>query len=276
MFLEKAVVKDLEARAALKAETANQLVDTNSNFSKSAAIVPTDDNNHVTDTTNGDQHQYVTDVVDHAEVAPPDPTPIPIQDPEEAEEEVVDETLFNMEFVVSSGSSDNGIAKNIVIVDNEVQSSSCVLFYLQCEKNLPEFSCKLELFYHLVREKLVTAMKTVVPLGYVVHCDLRKANGSLGFRITLESQYPLTVVHDSIEQAIDDLDDFLANFPEETFQMSKAAVVSVKKEMLASMLDHAQALWREIREETFNFDRHKQEVECIEKLELLDIRSFYR
>ena len=38
-------------------------------------------------------------------------------------------------------------------------------------------------------------MKHVVPLGYVVGCDIRKVNGRLGFRITVESQYPLSIVH---------------------------------------------------------------------------------
>ena len=83
----------------------------------------------------------------------------------------------------------------MVIVNNEVHSSSCVLYYIECSKNQTEPASQLELFFHLVQVKLISAMKHVVPLGYVVGCDIRKVNGQLGFRITVESQYPLTIIH---------------------------------------------------------------------------------
>ena len=72
-------------------------------------------------------------------------------------------------------------------------------------------------------------MKHVVPLGYVVGCDIRKVNGRLGFRITVESQYPLSIVHKTIEDALEDIDDFLAKMETSEFEMSKAAVMSVKQ-----------------------------------------------
>ena len=63
---------------------------------------------------------------------------------------------------------------HVVIVNNEIHSSSCVLYYLECSRNSPGEAAKLELFFHLVQVKLITAMKHVVPLGYVVGCDIRK------------------------------------------------------------------------------------------------------
>jgi len=124
--------------------------------------------------------------------------------------------------------------------------------------------------------KLITAMKHVVPLGYVVNCDIRKVNGRLGFRITVESQYPLTMVLATIEESLEDLDDHLAKMEESQFSMSKAAVMSVKEDNMISMRDQAHALWREILDETYHFTRHQQELEQMSNLDLLDIRTFYR
>lgn len=72
---------------------------------------------------------------------------------------------------------DENDERHVVIVNNEVHSSSCVLYYLECSQNEPLVAAKLELFFHLVQVKLITAMKHVVPLGYVVNCDIRKVNG---------------------------------------------------------------------------------------------------
>ena len=51
----------------------------------------------------------------------------------------------------------------------------------------------------------MSQMRDEMALGYVVGCDLRRANGTLGFRTVVESQYPMAVVHQTIEKSIDDL-----------------------------------------------------------------------
>ena len=45
---------------------------------------------------------------------------------------------------------------------------------------------------------------------------------------------------------------------QEEFEMSKAAVISVKQESLVSMNDQAHAIWREIVHHSYNFSRHKK------------------
>ena len=92
----------------------------------------------------------------------------------------------------------------------------------------------------------------------------------------MESQYPLTIVHKTIEDSLEDLDDFLAHMEEKDFEMSKSAVMSVKEDSRNSLRDHAQALWREIVEDTYDFNRHAKELASMSRLDLLDIRSFYR
>ena len=92
----------------------------------------------------------------------------------------------------------------------------------------------------------------------------------------MESQYPLTIVHKTIEDSLEDLDDYLAKMEESQFSMSKSAVISVKEDNMISMRDQAHALWREILDETYHFGRHFEELAEMSKLDLLDIRTFYR
>lgn len=165
---------------------------------------------------------------------------------------------------------------HVIIVNNEIHSSSCVLYFLEVSKTTISEASKLELFFHLVQVKLITAMKHVVPLGYVVGCDIRKVNGRLGFRITVESQYPLSIVHKTIEDALEDIDDFLAKMDPTDFEMSKAAVLSVKSQSRLTMRDSAHAFWREIFEESYHFARHDMELSAMNQLDLLSIRTFYR
>ena len=136
-----------------------------------------------------------------------------------------------------------------------MQSSSCVLFYLQCGLSTPATCAVVELFLNLVRAQLDHAMNHVVQLGYVVCCDIRKVNGTLGFRVVVESQYPLSFVIDTVESALDGLDEFLSDQADSgVVDMAKAALVgSNDEEAERRFRDNANATWREILDGTYVF-----------------------
>ena len=162
----------------------------------------------------------------------------------------------------------------IFIVSNEVQSSSCVQFYFDCSDS--DFAT-LEFFTHLVRLQIIEHIKQVMALGYVVNCDVRKVGGSHGFRIIVQSQYPLCVVHASIEDAVANLDEFLTTMAEESFEQQRSALVSNKLEAsLSRMKDVANLLWLEIAESNYNFRRIDHEIGAIEKTAVDDVTKFYR
>ena len=208
-------------------------------------------------------------------------TPIPPPSPDannvgDLANEDEDDEANEIETEYSVPQAEHPDARNVVIVHNEIQSSSCVLYYLESATNNPKDAATVELFFHLVQVQLVTALKHVVHLGYVVGCDIRKIKDRLGFRIIVESQYPLSIVHKTIEDSLEDLDDFLAHMDENDFEMSKAAVISVKEDSRTSLRDQAHSLWREIIEEQYDFNRHKKELAFMSELDLFDVRSFYR
>lgn len=163
----------------------------------------------------------------------------------------------------------------LFLVHNEIQSSSCVLHFLQFQENSPENHALLELFLHLVRVRLVSSMKYVVPLGYVVGCDIRRINNTLGFRIIVESQYPLTLVNETIEKSLADLNEYLESIDEETFQMSREALITCKLESHKRFRDKALSYWKEILDSSYHFRRLDQELECLRKLDMKSVLQFY-
>ena len=130
-----------------------------------------------------------------------------------------------------------------------------MLFYLQCGLNTPSTCAVLELFFSLVRAQLDHAMKHVVQLGYVVCCDIRKVNGTLGFRVIVESQYPLSFVIDTVESALDGLDQFLADQADSgVVDVAKAALAgSNDEEAERRFRDNANTTWREIIDGAYVF-----------------------
>ena len=96
---------------------------------------------------------------------------------EEKEDVTVDETEYSVP------KAEHYDSRHVVIVHNEIQSSSCVLYYLECATNNPQDASTLELFFNLIQVRMITALKHVVTLGYVVGCDIRKIKDRLGFRI---------------------------------------------------------------------------------------------
>jgi secreted Zn-dependent insulinase-like peptidase len=113
-------------------------------------------------------------------------------------------------------------------------------------------------------------------LGYVVSCDIRKIGENHGMRIIVQSQYPLTVVYSTIENAISSLDDFLSTMSVETFERNRSALLTNKRETtFRRMRDVGNLLWMEIVESTYNFRRTYEEMMQIEKISFQEIVDFY-
>jgi len=164
--------------------------------------------------------------------------------------------------------------QSLFIVHNEVQSASCVEFYFECSNST--FAI-LEFFVHMVRLQIVEYIKQVMSLGYVVICDIRKVGDNHGMRIVVQSQYPLTVVYSTIENAISSLEEFLSTMSEETFERNRSSVSTNKREAsLGRMRDVANLLWLEITESTYNFRRTEKEIKEIENTSAEQIIEFYR
>ena len=66
------------------------------------------------------------------------------------------------------------LGTNSVVVHNEQHTMSMLLFYLQLDNPNLEKHCLLEVFTHIVRERIINKLRHVVILGYVIGCDIRQ------------------------------------------------------------------------------------------------------
>ncbi len=99
------------------------------------------------------------------------------------------------------------------------------------------------------------ALRNAFALGYVVDCDVRRANGTLGLRTVVESQYPLAVVHGTVERSLDDLDPYLSSLSAEALEAGRQAAASARREDSARMRAVDASAWREVAEQTYHFYR---------------------
>jgi len=162
------------------------------------------------------------------------------------------------------------------MVHNEHHTMSMLIVFLQLDTTSLEKSCLLEVFTHIVRESIVTKLKHVVILGYVIGCDIRKLNNNTGLRIYVESQFPPTTVNEAIEECLAEMDHYLRTLNHADFKIHVNALKAVKMESHMKMLDFASMLWREVTEATYDFRRHHRECEHLNFLTLSKVRQFYR
>ena len=160
------------------------------------------------------------------------------------------------------------LGTNSVMVHNEQHTMSMLVMFLQLDNTNLEKLCLLEVFTHLVRERIINKLREEVILGYVIGCDIRKLNNSTGLRIYVESQFPPSTVHDAIEDILSELEAYLKTQNHSDFKIHINALKAAKMEAHMKMGDLATMLWREVVDQSYDFRRHHRECEHLNFLTL--------
>ena len=168
---------------------------------------------------------------------------------------------------------------NSVMIHNEQHTMSMLVVYLQLDNTNLEKACLLEVFTHLVRERIINKLRHVVILGYVIGCDIRKLNNNIGLRIYVESQFPPSTVNDAVEECLSDIEAHLKTFNHSDFKVHINALKAAKMEAHMKMGDYAAMLWREVVDSSYDFRRHHRECEhlnflTLSKVSTLILRNF--
>ena len=160
------------------------------------------------------------------------------------------------------------LGTNSVMIHNEQHTMSMMVMFLQLDNTNLEKLCLLEVFTHLVRERIINKLREEVILGYVIGCDIRKLNNSTGLRIYVESQFPPNAVNDAIEECLSDLEAYLKTLNHADFKIHINALKAAKMEAHMKMGDLAAMLWREVVDQSYDFRRHHRECEHLNFLTL--------
>ena len=117
------------------------------------------------------------------------------------------------------------LGSHSVMVLNEQHTMSMLVIFLQLDCTTLERACLLEVFTHLVRERIVTKLRHVVILGHGIGCDIRKLHGNTGLRITVESQFPPSAVNTAVEESLAELEAHLRSLTHADFKVCSAPSV---------------------------------------------------
>ena len=164
------------------------------------------------------------------------------------------------------------LGSHSVMVLNEQHTMSMLVIFLQLDCTTLERACLLEVFTHLVRERIVTKLRHVVILGHGIGCDIRKLHGNTGLRITVESQFPPSAVNTAVEESLAELEAHLRSLTHADFKVHINALKAAKMEAHMKMGDLAAVLWREVADSTYDFRRHHRECEHLNFLTLSKVR----
>ena len=165
------------------------------------------------------------------------------------------------------------LGTNSVMIHNEQHTMSMLVMFLQLDNTNLERLCLLEVFTHLVRERIITKLREGAILGYVIGCDIRKLNNSTGLRIYVESQFPPSAVNDAVEDCLSDLEAYLKTLNHADFKIHINALKAAKMEAHMKMGDLATMLWREVMDQSYDFRRHHRECEHLNFLTLSKVRG---
>ncbi|XP_023335027.1 insulin-degrading enzyme isoform X2 [Eurytemora carolleeae] len=160
------------------------------------------------------------------------------------------------------------LGSNAVVINNEHHTMSMVVFFLQLSSIALEKTCSLELFNHIVRERIISYLRNRIFLGNTIGCDVRKINHTIGLRIQVESQFPPAAVNSAIEDCLEDLDPFLKSLNHSDLKVHLNTLKALKMNSHMKMIDYNQTLWREILEGSYDFRRNHREVEHLNFLTL--------
>jgi nardilysin len=130
----------------------------------------------------------------------------------------------------------------------------------------------------IIKEPLFDTLRTKEQLGYDVSCSNRDTFGVLGFSITVNAQATKNStehVDRRIEEFVKQASQLLKDMSSETFETTKKDLIKMKRCTDVHLKEEFDRNWSEIADEDYMFDRLKQEIAEIEKLEFTDVQNWW-
>ncbi|XP_014680687.1 PREDICTED: insulin-degrading enzyme-like [Priapulus caudatus] len=159
---------------------------------------------------------------------------------------------------------------------NEVHSGSALELYYQCSLQSIPMNVVLELFCQIISEPCFNVLRTQEQLGYIVFSGVRRAHGTQGLRIIVQSDKSCDFVDQRAEAFLQSLDTYLDNMSDEEFQRHLSALVARRLEKPKKLSHQSAKYWGEIVSRQYNFDRDSIEVAHLKTLTKEDVVTFYR
>ncbi|CAE6447519.1 unnamed protein product [Rhizoctonia solani] len=184
------------------------------------------------------------------------------------------ERLLPRSLTLPIGPACNYVWEDAVPNKNELNSS--LTYYVEVG-NLtdPPLRATLLLFAQMIREPAFNQLRTKEQLGYVVSSSPWFLHGSIGWRITVQSERKPAYLERRVESFLDLFRGTLTTMPEAEFERQRDAFALKRLERLKNMGEEASRFWAHIEAGYEDFLRRETDAKHIKLLTKEDIKLFF-
>lgn len=154
--------------------------------------------------------------------------------------------------------------------------NTAVEVYFQCGKDSTHDRVVIDLLTGIMDDPLYDQLRTKEQFGYSVGCGSRWTYGVVGlcFQVTTSCR-SADEVSDRIEKFLTDFRNELTEMSNETFFEHVVSLAKDKLQMWNSLDEETSSFWSEIVENRYEFEVHRNEVECLKIITKDDVlRAF--
>ncbi|KFD65259.1 hypothetical protein M514_00656 [Trichuris suis] len=139
--------------------------------------------------------------------------------------------------------------------ENKVHANSAIELLLQVGVEKTRENMLLELFVQIIQEPCFDQLRTKEQLGYIVFSGMRRAHGTQGLRVIVQSDRSPAYVENRIELFLEQMLAELEKMPIDEFEQHKASLEAKRLDKPKKLSAASAKYWAEITSEQYHFNR---------------------
>uniref|UniRef100_A0A5S6QRK5 Insulin-degrading enzyme n=1 Tax=Trichuris muris TaxID=70415 RepID=A0A5S6QRK5_TRIMR len=164
----------------------------------------------------------------------------------------------------------------VFAAENKVHANSAIELLLQVGVEKTRENMLLELFVQIIQEPCFDQLRTKEQLGYIVFSGMRRAHGTQGLRVIVQSDRSPVYVENRIELFLEQMLAELEKMPIEEFEQHKASLEAKRLDKPKKLSAASAKYWAEIASEQYHFTRDVDEVAELKKITKEELLQFVK
>lgn len=161
-------------------------------------------------------------------------------------------------------------------VKHKYYNSSCTQIYYQTGLQSTKSDMILVLLAQILSEPCFTTLRTKEQLGYIVYSGVRRANGTQGLRIIVQSDRHPKYIEQRISIFLNSMLEYISDITEEEFNAHKESLAVQYLEKPKKLTILSTIFWNEILLQQCNFNRVNIGVAYLRTITKEQILQFYK
>jgi insulysin len=165
----------------------------------------------------------------------------------------------------------------VMPVANRDNVNSGIEYYCQVgEPTDLNLNARLILLSQILNEPAFDQLRTKEQLGYLVFSGARKAIGSMGFRIIVQSERSSDYLESRIDAFYrDNVHPLLSQMTDEEFEGHRESLIRKRMEKVKNLFDESSRYWFHIHSGYYNFLQRERDVEALRRVSKQDVLELF-